>query len=271
MIRLSLLCVCALAAFAGAQSRTVTLTANDYTFDAPDSIPAGITTFELVNRGKELHHAQIMRLEHGKTMADVAEALKAHGPPPAWITWIGGPNAGVPDGKTPVTITVSMEPGNYVLICFIPSPDGAPHAMKGMVRPMRVTGSMPDIRQAGAPKADVVMTLYDYNFDVSKPLAAGKQTILVKNTAKQWHEVFIVKLQPGGSAKDMLDWMAAGMKGPPPVMPMGGTAGIGAGLENTLTVTLEPGEYALYCFLPDAKDGKEHAQHGRFKQISVAQ
>jgi uncharacterized cupredoxin-like copper-binding protein len=45
--------------------------------------------------------------------------------------------------------------------------------------------------------------------------------------------------------------------------------GIGPNQENWLTVDLEPGEYALYCFLPDAKDGKEHLQHGMLKQITV--
>jgi uncharacterized cupredoxin-like copper-binding protein len=53
------------------------------------------------------------------------------------------------------------------------------------------------------------------------------------------------------------------------VIPAGGVVGLAPGEENLLTVDLAPGEYALYCFVPDAKDGKEHVEHGMFKQITV--
>src|SRR5678815_1314216 len=52
----------------------VTIHAKDFSFDAPKSIPAGLTTFRLVNDGAQLHHASIIKLEQGKTMADF-EAL----------------------------------------------------------------------------------------------------------------------------------------------------------------------------------------------------
>ena len=53
------------------------------------------------------------------------------------------------------------------------------------------------------------------------------------------------------------------------MMPAGGITGLAPGQENLLTVDLQPGEYALYCFWPDAKDGQEHVKHGMFKQITV--
>jgi hypothetical protein len=34
-------------------------------------------------------------------------------------------------------------------------------------------------------------------------------------------------------------------------------------------VNLEPGEYALLCFVPDDEDGKPHIQHGMAKQFTV--
>src|SRR3989441_13368192 len=75
----------------------ITITATDYTFGMPDTIPAGLTTFRLVNQGKELHHASLVRLGEGKTAADfqagLAAAMKRHAPPPSWMTFPGGPNA----------------------------------------------------------------------------------------------------------------------------------------------------------------------------------
>lgn len=261
----------AIGAGAGAQARTINVLATDYKFDAPDSIPAGVTTFRLVARGMEIHHMQIVRLEQGKTMADFEAAMKNPGPPPAWITFMGGPNAGIPNGEHAVSVTANVPPGNYALLCLIPSPDGTMHVMKGMVKPLTVTSGT--VTQAGRslPKADVVMTLYDYNFDVDKPLTAGRRTILMKNTAKQFHEAFLAKLPPGVPATAFLEWIGAGMKGQPPIVPMGGIVGISPGQENLVTVDLEPGKYALYCFLPDAKDGKEHVHHGMFKEITVGQ
>lgn len=266
---LSLALVSLACSVAGAQGPVVNVTASDYEFAAPDSIPAGVTTFNLVNRGPELHHVQIVRLEEGKTMADFQAAMQSHGPPPQWLTFVGGPNTGIPDGKDVVTVTVNLAPGQYVLLCLIPSPDGKPHVAKGMVRPLTVTRTAATVTQAGLPKADNVLTLYDYNFDVDKPLKAGKRVIQIRNTAKQFHEVFIAKLPPNTPVTAMMEWLAGGMKGPPPVVPVGGIVGISAGQENFLTANLEPGEYGLYCFLP-APDGKEHVQHGMFKQISVS-
>src|SRR5690606_18468831 len=66
----------------------ITIAADDYIFLVPDTVPAGITTLELVNRGAELHHAILVRLEEGKTLAELEselrEALRAGGQPRPW-------------------------------------------------------------------------------------------------------------------------------------------------------------------------------------------
>ena len=36
-----------------------------------------------------------------------------------------------------------------------------------------------------------------------------------------------------------------------------------------VTVDFTPGDYAFVCFLPDAKDGKPHFEHGMVKQVHV--
>lgn len=271
MLRRSLLSLgtlAVLAGVAGAQGQIVNVMASNYKFELPDSIPAGLTTFQFRTTGPELHHMQIVRLEQGKSMADFQAAMQSHGPPPAWVTFVGGPNASIPDGQAATTLTLTLAPGQHVLLCLIPGPDGKPHVAHGMVRPLTVTRSSAAVTQAGAPKADYVLTLYDYNFDLDKPPQAGKRTIQIKNTAKQFHEAFLVKLPPNTPVTALLDWINAGMKGQAPAIPMGGIVGLTPGEVNTITVDLEPGEYGLYCFLP-APDGKEHIVHGMFKQVTV--
>ena len=63
----------------GAKPTAVTVTASDFAFEAPDSMAAGAVTVQLVNHGKELHQVQLIKLEQGKTMKDVAQALKSAG------------------------------------------------------------------------------------------------------------------------------------------------------------------------------------------------
>ncbi|MDB4892292.1 MAG: hypothetical protein JWL61_4147, partial [Gemmatimonadetes bacterium] len=49
-------------------ARVVTVVARDYAFEAPDTVAAGRTEVRLLNRGKEAHHAYLMRLDGGKKL-----------------------------------------------------------------------------------------------------------------------------------------------------------------------------------------------------------
>jgi hypothetical protein len=243
----------------------VTVTAADYRFEAPSSVPAGLVTIDLVNRGKEMHQAQIVKLEDGKTVADLAKALATQGPPPSWVKFVGGPNGVAPGGEAHATS--ALAPGNYAFVCFIPSPDGKMHAAKGMVHPFQVTAGS-SAAAADAPHGDVTMTLADYTFTLSQPLAAGRHTILVENTGPQLHEVVLLKLAPGKKAEDFGKW-AETMKGPPPAEPIGGVTVLDKGGRGSFTADLVSGDYGLICFVPDAKDGKPHFVHGMIKTFKV--
>ncbi|CAN5920262.1 hypothetical protein BH11GEM2_BH11GEM2_12020 [soil metagenome] len=245
----------------------VTVHAREFSFVAPKSIKSGVSTFRLVNDGKEMHHLQITRLEKGKTMADLAAALKNPGPPPAWMTQVGGPNPAVPGGT--VEATLALEPGSYVMTCFVPSPGGAtPHFMKGMIAAFTV---MPEATGAADATPDATVHLSDYTFTLDKPLVAGHRVLKVVNDAKQDHEVILVALAPRKTAADVGNWVEKEMmKGPPPGKPIGGMAGIANGRTGSFPVDLKAGTYGLICFIPDAKDGKSHFTHGMTKEIVVA-
>jgi hypothetical protein len=245
------------------EPRVMNVTTFDFAFEAPASIQAGTITIRLVNKGKELHHVQLIKLEQGKTFADVQAAMQKHGPPPSWMVDVGGPNVPFPGQTSEAALT--LEPGNYMLICFVDTPDRKPHFMKGMVKELKVTGPA---TKTAEPKADLTMTLDDYDFRFSKPIAAGKQTIRLENVASQTHELVIVKLNPGKSVPDVLTWLFK-PDGAPPGAPMGGSTGIAKGRRLYVTATFEPGRYGLICFVPDAKDGKPHLEHGMMKEFDV--
>ena len=246
-----------------AKARVVQVVGEDFKFDAPDVIPAGLTEFRFLNKGPALHHMQILKLTGGKTVDDLVGALGKPGPLPSWAKEVGGPNAAAPGEEA--NATLALEPGNYAFICFVDI-GGPPHFAKGMVKPLRV---VPSTSPSGPkPKADVTATLFDYNFKLSAPVRAGKRTIRVHNTGPQVHEVQLVQLAPGVSLGEFMKWLEK-MEGPPPGKPLGGIAGIESGMSQYFSAVFVPGSYALICFVPDGKDGKPHFVHGMVQQFEV--
>jgi hypothetical protein len=245
-------------------SHTATIYAKDFAFEAPDSIPAGMTNFHLVNEGPNLHHVQLVRLDSGKTAADFEAAMKNPGPPPRWAVFVGGPNA--PDPNASLDATMDLPEGNYVMLCLVDIPANVPHFMKGMVHPFKVVAATGP--SAAAPASDVSITLADYNFMIKGELTAGKHTIKVENIGPQPHEIEIARLAPGKTMKDLAAWMQA-KDGTPPGNAIGGFAAAVPSTIGYVNVDLTPGNYVFICFVPDAKDGKTHADHGMVKEVTV--
>ena len=248
-----------------AAANTVTFTAKEFAFEGPDSIPAGLTAIQINAVGKEMHHASLIKLEEGKTFADLQAAFKAGGPPPTWAVAYGGVNPPAPGGST--TAMQVLDPGNYAVVCFVESADHVPHMAKGMMKALTVTATPNE--NTTEPASDVTLTLNDYSFTLSKPLVAGKQMIRVENAAAQPHEVVLLQLAPGKTIEDVGKWVFD-MKGPPPGKPIGGIPGFMKGKNSYFEANLEPGDYGMICFIPDAKDGKPHAAHGMTQQFKIS-
>lgn len=251
-----------------ATPNVVEINASDYKFDAPDQIPAGLTQFKLNDMGKEMHHATLIRIDSGKTFNDLMEGmknLKPGTPPPGWAIPAGGPNAAAPGSSS--SLLAVLEPGNYALVCFIPDAKGVPHVQHGMAKALTVTPNAS--ANMSEPSADITVTLKDYQFEFSKPLTAGKHTLKIVTAPGQPHEFTFFQLMPGKKAEDIPKFVEGGMQGPPPARPLGGVAAMGAGIASFYEVDLKPGDYAIVCFLEDAKDGKPHFAHGMVQQIKV--
>ncbi len=242
----------------------VSFHAVDSAFHGPDTISAGMTTFTLTNGGTTFHHIQFIRLDSGKTLADLQAALKKPGVPPAWAVDVPGPNAAEPNMT--VNATLDMTPGNYAVVCFIDMPGKVPHFMKGMIKGLTVkpaTGA-----SAAAPTSDITIAMSDYSFNVSKPITPGKHVFQVTSTGPQPHEVVMLKFAPGKTMDDLGKWMDKQV-GPPPANSLGGTSAQRAGATSTFEADITPGDYVLVCFVPDAKDGKPHMEKGMMHTFKV--
>lgn len=246
-------------------ANVVEISATDYAFELPDTISAGLTTFKLVNAGREPHQAVVAGAA-GKSFPELQAALLSE-TFPDWVVFPGGPG-NVIAGDSSI-ITTNLAPGNYLVLCYIPSPDGKPHIMKGMYKRL-VVAPVQNAAALTEPMADITLKLSDYAFALSAPLTAGTHVIRVENNGPQLHEITLERLLPGKTLADFQQWTANGMRGTPPVEPAGGFAGPSPGKVGWLTVTLKPGNYLLNCYVPDAKDGKPHFLHGMVQQVTVS-
>lgn len=251
---------------------TVSIGAADYSFALPDSIPGGLTRLQLTNTGKEAHHAQFARLNDGVTLQQFLAALP-QGEAAAFplITFQGGPGP-IEPGKQAEAV-VDLPIGQYVLLCFIPSPDGVPHLAKGMVRPLTVTAA--PTKQPAKPAVKGTVDLQDFAFGaLPSNMAVGKTGLAVVNKGKEPHELVVLKLK-GVAAAQVVQALSAPPgsarpPGPPPFEWAGGSQVIMPGATGWATLDLTAGEYTLVCFIPSpANQGKRHMALGMFLPFSV--
>jgi hypothetical protein len=134
-------------------------------------------------------------------------------------------------------VVLSLEAGWYAILCFVELGDRVPHLAKGMIRELVVVAGKAS--KGPEPRADALMVLEDYGFAVTPGLTAGRRTIRVES------------------------------RGPPPGEPFGGTAALQTGGVNYVTADFPKCDYALFCFVPDAGDGRRHVGHGMVGQIRV--
>lgn len=244
----------------------MTFMAEDYAFTGPEQLESGWHTMRLLNRGRDVHQMQVLALPSGKTIIDVEQALASRSPSlPNWLRRHGGVNS-VASGDE-ASVGILLEPGDYLLLCGIPDVAGRPHAMRGMVRALRVV----EAASSGepAPRADATLRLNDFAFTLNGPLRAGARTVHLVNDGRQAHEVVMIRLAEGASAQDFIERYRPGGLPNSAGREAGGVTGIDPGRQAYMHLQLEPGRYGLLCFLADPVTGAPHFSRGMFMDIEV--
>ena len=250
----------------------VEVVARDYSFAAPAQIPSGWTTFRLVNEGREHHFFLLNRLPEGKTIeeygaevgapfdsvwgalksgaADKAEAGAMLGRLlPAWyadVEQLGGVGLLAP-GRT-ATATVRLEPGDYVMECYVKTPSGEFHSSLGMVLPITVSTA---VSQRHPPTSDLAITLTNEALVVEGEATPGEHSVAVHFEEHPevglGNDVHLVRLDDASVDEVVawMDWMnVEGLRAPAPAPFLGGTQEMPVGETAYFTVALEPGRYA---------------------------
>jgi len=250
---------------AAAAGGVATFSSWEYRFEGPDQLPAGQTTVRLKNKGKEAHQLQFLKLEDGRSAADLAAALKTGSRSvPSWAKQMGGPN-GVGAGKA-AEATVYLEPGSYVIICAIPGKHHQSHAELGMQKVFRVMDTRP------APpefEGNFHMAMFEYEFVVVQPLRKGRHSFYIVNRGALTHQASFIRLNPGASAEDVLAALEQENPSPLPGTLLGGMSGLEPGRDGVFTAELTPGRYAIMCLFSNPHAKESHAAKGMVMNFTI--
>lgn len=112
----------------------------DFAYSIPDTVPAGISTWKVVNDGPQPHEMIVLKLNDGVSFDELLAHLQANGEHGMPAVAIGGVQ-GLTVGHTG-NWTYDLVPGEYAVICVIPDPEtGQPHLALGMIAPFTVEAS----------------------------------------------------------------------------------------------------------------------------------
>jgi hypothetical protein len=250
----------------------IEVAARDFAFEAPAEIASGWTTLRFRNLGAQEHFMSFSRLPDGKTLDDyitevaagafgaamepyyegeveLASALETLGNLiPDWfgqMSFAGGPGLLAPGLAEDVT--VNLEPGNYVLECYVKTPDGMFHSALGMIAGLAVTSAGTG---ADEPQADFDVTLANYVIEAPDRVAAGPHKVRVRviqdPEGMLKHDVHLLRVTEETDLAVVVPWMSwiDGFKAPAPATFVGGMEQLEAGNAGYLGVDLEPGSYA---------------------------
>ncbi len=137
-----------------------------------------------------------------------------------------------------------------------------------LAAPFAVACRPADRASSGAPAPPVVtVTVSPYHFDAPDTVSAGLTTLRLVTEGAELHQLALIRIGGGRTFDQFMDRFK--QAGPPPDwVSMAG--GVNASVAGTVEVTmqLEPGTYAIVCFL-QAADGIPHVVKGEYRELTV--
>lgn len=259
---------------------TVKITSTGMNFQAPKEIPSGWNTFSYKNKGHVPHFFFLVKLPEGITLEmykeqvtlpfnNILMIMRGEDPagPTALPEWFGpqlysGGSGIIDPGMTAVT-SIDLKEGNYLMECYVKTPDGDFHSVLGMMEEIRVTSKESKSKE---PKANVNLKidqsgLYLYD-EITGP---GLHTFSVDFVEGSTADVHLVRIEdPETTDSDVLkEWIYwgnnvgqpnEGLMTPSPdgFIFLGGVQELFNGGHSYFQAVLKPGTYALIAEVPYA-------------------
>ena len=257
------------------------------TNDFPTEVEAGRYHVVLDNQSDQLEiDLEFWQLPEGITLDDViavfeeADETGDFGVPEYFYDMVfnGGP-AAFP-GQTGDAV-LDLTPGEWIVNLYTYNPETEESTDNPVT--VTVTGEMPELEE---PTSDAVIEMVNMDFVVPESFTAGPQIWEVTNTGSQPHHVILSRVPDGTTEEQVIE--LAGSFGAPPASPEAAASPVvqpatlsfedvqdvfysgilSEGMYNLYDIDLEPGTYAMLCFLP-APDGTPHVLMGMVEIITV--
>ncbi len=254
-------------------------------FQMQDTIPAGWNTFHYKNLSPQTHFFLIEKYPEGRTLEDAEEAvvpvfsegmdlinkgqfdeaMAAFGKLPEWygeVQFLGG--SGLLSPETTGINTLSLEPGYYLIECYVKMPNGVFHTSMGMIRDFVVSDKDSGIDE---PEAGIAIEISgEGGIVVNNSITSGTHTFSVLYLDQKVHENFVghdvnlVKVEEGADLEVLGQWInwsdPQGLIEPAPegFTFLGGVNDMPEGGIGYFTATLQPGNYAFIAEVPNAME-----------------
>lgn len=265
----------------------IEVVAKDFTFTVDDTIPSGWSTFRMKNTGMMDHFFLLTKLPDSLTiddyLKDVAgafgvawEALKGNKSKeeafgllganlPEWYgsaKAMGGAGL-ISGGKTAIN-TLKLEPGYYVMECYVKTENGQFHTELGMINPLIVSE---EVVNNEPPESNVQLTLSNDSLQVVGHAKSGQNIFSVNFKEQQpfglGNDIHIIKVSDSTNLEEVSQWMdwsnLKGLVSPGPGVFVGGTQEMPVGYTAYFKCNLNPGDYAFIAETPI----------GRYKTFTV--
>ena len=179
-----------------------------------------------------------------------------------YSVFVGG--SGLLSPKQSSLTTLKLEPGNYIIECYVKMPNGKFHSNMGMVKPVVVTS---EFNKHTAPDETVSITLSSTNgIILQDTIKAGKQVFMIEFEDQKvygnfvGHDINLVMISDRADMAQLEAWMnwadPKGLITPAPegFTFLGGVNDLPAGSKGYFEVDLSPGNYALISEVPSANE-----------------
>ena len=247
-----------------AQELTFTLTeqGKGTKVDGPSSAETGLAEITLENESDSEGDMQLIRVEGDHSTEEVIEGLEKAMKGQAFPEWFfGGGGVGIVPAGESATVTQVLQPGAYYGI----NTEGRKPTASA-IAVVDVTGEESDEE---LEEGDGTVTAIEYGFEAEE-LPSGQVEIEFENGGAQPHHLIAAPLKGDATAADV-EQAIKSEKGQPPIDEKGtqNTAVLEGGEGQVVTMDLEPGRYALLCFISDRQGGPPHALKGMVDEVEV--
>jgi hypothetical protein len=254
-----------------AGSNSLSVKAGEYTYKLSGSPKAGWTEINFDNAGVEYHVFSLVKLKAGTTTKQFKNAAASDDESAFEAIAEGdgtvGPQTGLLSPGQKTSVITKLAAGRYGAICFIPTPDGEPHFLHGMITTFDVG---PGKSTLTPPQDGVVeVTIADDGITLpSAGLPKNGWAKVTNNTTVGRNLILARYLTPDAdfeTANAYFDALFAGQDvGEPPAALVGGVDGLAPGANAYFELTSKSGRYVLVSENQDLDDDDPNAFHVDF-------